>query len=116
MTEENEWKNKAVKRLTELQIENQNIKYQLTEKDKQIEELQEQIENLKIMLQAEREVRCNEEYLKKITELEEGYNYNEKKLFKAKKLLTDFYCAIPSSFAECFKDILERTKEFIIKE
>ena len=47
---------------------------------------------------------------------EEGYNYNEKKLSKAKELLTDFYSAIPSSFAEYFKDILERTKEFITKE
>lgn len=33
-------------------------------------ELQEQNTNLQIMLQAEREVRCNEEYLRKVTELE----------------------------------------------
>ena len=33
-------------------------------------ELQEQNTNLQIMLQAEREVRCNEDYLKKVTELE----------------------------------------------
>ena len=39
--------------------------------------LQKQIENLQIMLQAEREVRCNDEYLKKVTELEA---YNEKLL------------------------------------
>ena len=39
------------------------IHSQLAEKDKQIN-------NLQIMLQAEREVRCNEDYLKKVTELE----------------------------------------------
>lgn len=33
-------------------------------------ELEKQNTNLQIMLQAEREVRCNEEYLKRVTELE----------------------------------------------
>ena len=42
-----------------------------------IKELKEQNTNLQIMLQAEREVRCNDEYLKKVTELEA---YNEKLL------------------------------------
>ena len=36
----------------------------------EIAELRKQNANLQIMLQAEREVRCNEEYLKKVTELE----------------------------------------------
>lgn len=40
------------------------------QKNETISELQEQNTNLQIMLQAEREVRCNEEYLKKITTLE----------------------------------------------
>lgn len=35
-----------------------------------IEELEKQNANLQIMLQAEREVRCNNEYLKRVTELE----------------------------------------------
>ena len=59
--EENEWKNKAVKRLTELQIENQNIKYQLTEKDKQIEELEAQIEKMKSDIKQLREDRMNDD-------------------------------------------------------
>ena len=35
-----------------------------------VKELETQNNNLQIMLQAEREVRCNEDYLKKVTELE----------------------------------------------
>ena len=35
------------------------------------EQLKEQNNNLQIMLKAEREVRCNEDYLKKVCELEE---------------------------------------------
>lgn len=58
---------------------------QLTEKDKQIEELKAQNNNLQIMLQAEREVRCNEDYLKKATELEAQIE----KMKKYAKLLQD---------------------------
>ena len=35
------------------------------------QELQDQNRNLQVMLKAEREVRCNEEYLKRVCELEE---------------------------------------------
>ena len=67
--------------IEELQEENKNLSdnYELYKATAEptIKELKEQIENLKIMLQAEREVRCNDEYLKKVTELE---TYNEKLL------------------------------------
>jgi len=39
--------------------------------ERRIEELKEQNTNLQIMLKAEREVRCNEDYLKRVCELEE---------------------------------------------
>ena len=68
-------------KIAELKEENKNLSdnYELYKATAEptIKELKEQIENLKIMLQAEREVRCNDEYLKKVTELE---TYNEKLL------------------------------------
>ena len=42
----------------------------LKARTEQVERLKKQNTNLQTMLQAEREVRCNDEYLKKVTELE----------------------------------------------
>lgn len=53
-----------------------------------IAELEEQNINLQIMLQAEREVRCEEEYLKRVTELEH-------KVEQAKEIIVDLLQLIP---------------------
>ena len=52
-------------------------------------QLKEQVENLQIMLQAEREVRCNTEYLKKVTELEYKNEKFEEENKKAKEIIRE---------------------------
>ena len=72
-------------RIENEQLKNQldNIKanadYQIEGRDLEIKELKEQNTNLQIMLKAEREVRCNDDYLKRVCELEEelaDYQFN----------------------------------------
>lgn len=52
-------------------------------------QLKEQVENLQIMLQAEREVRCNTEYLKKVIELEYKNEKFEEENKKAKEIIRE---------------------------
>ena len=71
---------------------------------KENKELQEQIENLKIMLQAEREVRCNEDYLKKVTELED----KNEKLQEENKNLRDNYELYKAMAEPTIKELKEK--------
>ena len=70
------------------------------------QELQDQNRNLQVMLKAEREVRCNEEYLKHVTELE----YENE---QAKDLIEDMLDKIPASHSDYYKDVIERARQFL---
>ena len=97
-------------------------------------ELKKQLENLQAMLQAEREVRCNTEYLKKVIELEkenEQLNFallskpksptviivddidTAVKIAKARKIIEELYDIIPASMADYAKEPMERARKFI---
>lgn len=81
------------------------------EKDKQIEELKAQNNNLQIMLQAEREVRCNEDYLKKVTEL-------EAQIKKMKHYLNEFMrisVASVEEFEPEFSELVGEVETFLEK-
>lgn len=62
--------NQNMRRVAELEEKAVNLEYLLEGRDNEIDELKEQNTNLQTMLKAEREVRCNEDYLKRVTELE----------------------------------------------
>lgn len=55
----------------ELEEENNRLLDVINNQDVKIADLETQNTNLQIMLKAEREVRCNEDYLKRVCELEE---------------------------------------------
>lgn len=74
-------------------------------------ELQEQNTNLQIMLQAEREVRCNEDYLKKVTEL-------EAQIEKMKHYLNEFMrisVASVEEFEPEFSELVGEVETFLEK-
>ena len=99
---------------------------QLNNAKNQIAELETQNNNLQIMLQAEREVRINKDYLKmkrelrgQIAELEEKVKdlvcevgAKEEVIEQMKELLENLIYAIPASIAENIEEV-EKTRKFL---
>lgn len=115
-----ELKQKAIKKASELNLQNVSLSGIVRNRIVDIlvefatettKELQEQIENLQIMLQAEREVRCNTEYLKKVTELEEENERLKKDSEENQNLATIAYM----QGAGKYKAKLDKAKEIIRK-
>ena len=98
------------------------IKISMLEKENA--ELKEQNTNLQEMLKTERSVTCKEEYLKKVTELEQEiaelkavermalYSRMSDRLAKAEELLLELYDCIPSSMADSCKETLQKVALF----
>ena len=96
----------------------------IDELEKENSELKEQNTNLQEMLKTERSVTCKEEYLKKVTELEQEkaelkavermalYSKMSDRLAKAEELLLELYDCIPSSMADSCKETLQKVALF----
>ena len=97
------------KKIAELEKQNKdlenklaNVEYQLEGRELEIKELEKQNTNLQIMLKAEREVRCNEDYLKHVTDV-------EAKIDKAKEIIKKLYGCLLQDDSD------EETRHYIIE-
>ena len=105
----------------ELEQENAELKKRLVfaraefqKQYKENEQLKEQNTNLQIMLKAEREVRCNEDYLKRVCELEEKIEQAKEIIKRQSKIIEDV-CDV-SMLGSYAKETIKQAEQFLKEE